>query len=390
MLNSWQRVNPRRRSASQAGLVVANAGRYVARRIADVGQPSMRSVLGTAAAAAAGAASLGAMRGSSVRSKSGVFLQGSMGGRPPKVRVSRKRKYKKSRAVFSGRVKKSLKKIINSPFKKFKLGEWIQNRMSQFVAAVNKVNWSTLDGATNALWVPFLQHEIMHTGADGSTQIYTQEPGDDAVVTTALSQKSYLIERRGKYVFRNNSTGPCELVIYKFQCSEVTNNDPPADLDARVTASYLTLSTTSTSTAAAPLAKEDNFQLYWSTHNMKHAQWKIVKSTRMLLASGDEFSYFDKIRVPINLRNAETGNYQKGQQMLICRVMGRPSHDSSVTTNLGVSDALLDCMECIVTTAYSTKESTAVSNFRTNSNSGFSTITPVIAGDASAAVVDKT
>jgi len=306
----------------------------------------------------------------------GGFVPGSSGGKVFKKRKrvmkSRKRKFRKSR----------FRKIRKG--KKTMLGKWFRNDAGQLTSAVNKVNWINLDVASNSTWTSFLQHEVAITASDGVTTSVTMDPSD----LSGLGQtKNYLLIRKFRYVFKNNSNAPAELVFYKYQVKDQSATDFAADLDNRITANLATLTTSVASTPAAPLAKEDNFQQYWMTPNMKQSKYMVKRSQKVLLAGGDEYVFSGSFVIPIQSRNAVTSDYMKGQQGLVVRIMGRPSHDTTTSSNVGVSDTCVDFLESSQTTAYSSSNPILVNNFRTLANSNFSAITPVVAGDATVADV---
>lgn len=393
MLDSWQRarsnsrLGSRIRSASQAGLVARAAGRMVARRLAAVGQPSMAGVGLSAGAAGLAAAAFGARN----RRNTGVsarYSNGSMGGGIIRTRLkrrTRKRKVNRVPAVLRKVVAKSAKRAVG--FSKQKLGEWYRHDMQQIASAVNKVSWELLEGASDSSWLPFLQSEQLLTAADGTTAVVTQEPQD--LISSAAGQKKYMIKRTVTCTMKNNSNSPAEVTIYKFRCSEATNNSPETDLDNRITASYFTVTTTATSTPAAPLAKEDNFNQYWTTKNMKQAEWKMKQKMQVLLAGGDEYRFTMIMMVPINLRNSTAVTYQTGQDVIYTRIMGRPTHSAATTSNVGIANTIVDILVSHKTEAYSYKSPVVLSNFRTLANTGFTTMAdPVVGGDAIVGPVD--
>jgi len=308
------------------------------------------------------------------------YNPGSMGGR-----VYPKGKKRKGKKRASNRMSKGTRKVIAKIAKRAvnrrtdKVGEWFRNAIGQLTSSVNKVSWTTLSGAANNNWLSTLQNEVMLTAADGTTTQVTQEPGD---LSGIGAQKEYKIHRRLKYTFKNNSNSPAELMLFKFRAIDDTNNDPASDLDNRISAGYFTITQTSTSVPSAALAKEDNFQQYWSTHIMRECQWKMVSREKILLAGGDELVRYMTQNVPIKLRNASAVSHQKGQEYIVARLVGRPTHDTTTLTNLGVADTRVDYLEEYKTTVYAVRSEEVMANYRTLANVNFSAITGVVAGDA--------
>lgn len=372
MLNTWQRVNPRRRSASEAGLAAINAGRFVASRIADVGQPSMRSVMGSAAAAAAAAAGIGYSRRN--KKSRAMVVSGSV---PFRQIVKGKRRKGKGIRV-SRYQRKKIRKVCQSVVKgPKKLTEWVKNEMAQYGSAENKVAWHTVDLGSQTAWLNYLQNETIATTSDGASVVYTQNPATTSVLTTALQNKRYKIVRLEKMTFKNNTNGAVEMVFYKVKCLQATNNSPTANLDARIAAGYVTNSTTATDPNSAPLAKEDNFHQYFSTYGSSKLgyEWKAVSCKKILLAPGDEYVYYETLVIPMNLRNPSSTTYQKGSQGILLRQMGRPTHGAGAVGNLGIGKTLVDCLRYEHTIVYQYSSAVNTESIKQIANGSFSTLT---------------
>jgi len=382
----------RRRTASAAGLaqVARYYGRNVARRIVDAGQPALASVVGSAVGAAGLAAGVAAAgrRSLSASARKGMLLAGSMGGAIHNGKVKKKKSTKKKKSVLSKAAKKDVVRIVKRMPKKEFLGQLQSNYCGQLTADVNKVSWTKLEGNTSAQWLEFCNTQVIATTAIGNTNVWAQQPSDLSALVAG--NKVYRIVRKSKFVFKNNTNAPLEIVLYRFKATDNTSNSPAQDLDARVTAGYFTTASFSSIATAvsAPMAKEDNFQLYWSTRNSGKSQWKMLSKVVVSMAAGDEYHYFATSGAVVNAKEAGSFSYHKGNTMVYARLMGRPSHDTATQANVGISKCRLDYLETYVTTSYSTLSPTVVSNFALQANAGFSSITPVVAGDANVADVN--
>lgn len=301
--------------------------------------------------------------------------------------AKRRRKTKKFN-VLSKKQKKVVKKIVkNLPkYEKTLVANWQLNFMNQVSCALNKVGWQLVYAQTKAAILPKVQQERMLTASDGVTTLVTEDPQD---VIGPGGFKKYLCKADIQHILKNNTNGSCELTVYKFRCIDDTNVTPLTDLDGRITASQFTKTTTASSTPSAPLAKEDNFWQYWSTPNQRDAHWKMVKKVKYNISPGDEVRLFHKIKTPIMLSRLVDSSYYKGQEALVFRIQGKPTHQQNLESALGMSPAQLDYLQIQKERVYAWDNSTSAGKYVTLANSGFTATTAAVVTDATIQAYDE-
>lgn len=382
MLNTWRRVRTR---SANTGAMAAAAMEVARRQAAEGGYKALRvgrAVAAGAAAAAGVGAAVNAAR--AVKSRSVAYVPGSMGG---KVRLNLKRKRRISK--YKVRVARPIRKYVNRRIKQEtfeKLSDIRQTKMGQWTSAVNKVAYYEDFTLGRSEVLLYAIRTKMENTAFATTDVVVEDLKD--VALTQLGNCTVKLLGSVKYIIRNNSTSPAHLIAYHMKCIDQTDVTPTADLDSRLSQQRGTYNLGALAAAGAPIAKEDQFQQFWSTPIMKECHWKIKQKHDFLLAAGDEIQVYFDINVPCNTKYNAIA-YQKGSEVIMFRLQGRPSHDSTTSSLLGIADTLVDFQRQTTFTSYKKGASSSLSTHVDVGNSGFSAITPIIAGDAMAGVVEE-
>jgi len=363
--------------------VILQAARGIGRRLKF---PKLNVPGGFSGAVASGvvAAGVGRMRPDNQRgvkrSRPPQYIPASTGA----VLQVGKAKYKKKKKIKSKKLtKKKVKKMIkNSGGSALnKCASWNYNACSVMQVAINKVAWLAIYEPTASNLISNTQREIMQTLTDGGTAILTEDPGN-ALGLPSAAFKKYLQKSAIKYVIKNNTNGPCELTAYHFKCTDDTDLTPIVDLNTRYNQQFYTKTKVASSTPSSPLAKEDNFNQYWTVPGQRCQHWDIKDKKKFILAAGDEITLFYKVRNPLYLRNSVAMTYFKGMEHICFRLMGRPTHDSTTVTLGGLNPSQIDILHMGKEDMYSIGDPQAANPNVTLANVGVSAAVAVVVGDA--------
>lgn len=322
---------------------------------------------------------------SNLSSKAALGQQtgGSLSWRRQGNRKSKKKKFRSK--PISKKLKKTIKRVAHN------VRHCINNievtSLQQIGNTVNKVSYELLSALTQNTLLQYCQSEVILTATDGVSTVVTQEPADLAAVVNGF--KKFLVHQRQGMIFRNNTNTVAIIYIYRVKCMDDVANDPLVDLDNRITQSKMIKTFTSTETPGAAMAKEDNFQQYWSTPTMKDAQWKLLEKVRVELAPGGEHRMSMIMKIPVNTRLPYSGAYPKGIQHIFTRICGKVTHDDETISEICLSPTLVDIQMDIRIKVWSLGDVQQTGVYSTLANTGFTAADhPVVATDAVMEEVD--
>lgn len=362
--------------------------RRVAHNMVDAALGALRQVGGRAVVAAAPIAPAVLAQAVRTRAKrtAGKSVKeisrnsgGVTGGYAKVMSKKRKSKRGKTRRV-SKKVRKSIKRIA-------KAADWDLlytthlELCGQLLSANNKVDWVILeeDTSTNLKALVNVQYEAANavSGTTAPENIDFSE-----LSQTGQINKAYRKKLLSQYVLKNNTNTGAELVFYECICIDKGAVDPLADIDA------LMLASTTSASGTDPIAKEDVFGQYWSVkgENKASRHWKISKKSVIHMNPGDEIKY---IYDPITRfkYTDDLSTYMKGYRTLICRTVGKVTHDASTATNVGISFARVDFLNMSDIEVRAKDDRTTIRLFRgeATKSATFAAATAVVGGDATVA-----
>lgn len=277
------------------------------------------------------------------RSTSSSYAQSGLSNRASTLVTMGKRGKKKSKKklppALNKRQKKSVRRLVKVSDKDM-LHSKETNVMHQVSNAVNKVEWSELILQTTSDFNARCNFTSIGNN-DANTVSRIEEISMESTVTSYLGKKFYF-EDSHRFKFKNNTNSSAEMVIYVVKCTDYTSYTPLNDLTEMRKAAF---------GSTIVLAKEDDFNQYWTVPRIGTAQrkWRIHKRFSIDLGGGEEAIL--PIRLPqVGYDPAvvvEMGSsaYMKGQYAIICRIMGKPSHDVASLSTLGMSNTLVDAIE---------------------------------------------
>lgn len=256
------------------------------------------------------------------------------------VFTSTKKRKKKRKAIKIARpLRKKIKSVAKSTFRQL---DWDlmksldQNNFNYINCAVNKVGWKSLviDGRSD------------HDNRLNYDTVIDTNP--DLVANIVLNETTSYLGKKFKFVdthdfqVKNNTNSSCEFIVYVVKCIDYTSVSPLTDLTELRKASF---------SDVAVLAKEDDFNQYWTLPRVNRGQrkWQIFKHYRMEMGAGQESKFRAQVPVwrydPSVVVELGSGTYVKGQYAIICRIMGKPAHGGGNSGDeflIGMSPSQID------------------------------------------------
>lgn len=311
------------------------------------------------------------------------YGKGSMGGSV--VTYTKKRKRKSYRMKVPKRIRKYVSKAVKNPGWK-RINQTRVTRLESWESARNKVRWAQEMSGThdnNTLYT--LSTVYSEAGGSGVSSLVNRQPTD--VAGLSGGNQYFKIKGLVRFLLKNNSTSPCEIIFYHVRCVKDTGLTPIADLDQARGAQQSLINLGSPATLpASPMALDDDFHQYWTTTSMRERNWKMVRKLKIVLAAGDEIELPFAFKQLFNTKSGFATTYRSGAEEIIVRQIGRPSH-AATTTNTCIAETKVDVLIRTTLVCYQKEQFGAVAMDRAVANGGFNDVIPFVAGDAVAANV---
>jgi len=254
----------------------------------------------------------------------------------PVVTSGGKRKVtkRKKRQTIQGKkqIMASVKRLIRKT-PKVLMHSQETNDFQQLASAVNKVEWTDLVAQTVTDFRARLTYRTI-----GNTSGVSAIETIDADIGGYAGKKFYFKDSYDLN-FKNNTNSAAQLIVYLVKCTDYTSFDPLTELTEMRKAGF---------SDSSVLVKEDDFNQYFSIPRIARnkRKWVMQKKWQLDLGGGEEARVF--VNIPQSIFDPsfvfEEGNqdYYKGQFAIVTRIMGKPSHDSTNTALLGLSNTLVD------------------------------------------------
>lgn len=187
-------------------------------------------------------------------------------------------------------------------------------------------------------------------------------------------------------LIKNNTSVECRVVIYQIECIDNDTQDPLSDAIA-VREQNLALSGTS-STLTDPQSYTSDFRFYLGTYKSNKggsmSSWRVRKSYMIELKEGNEKKFSFKHAFQFKYDQDLNSYYCKGSCMMVARIEGKVTHDSSAF--IGVGGGWVDVRNDVRVRGYISSEN--IVRVRRQSNNVVGAITLASAVDSSANVVN--
>lgn len=286
----------------------------------------------------------------------------------------KKKKSKKPlKAPFTKRQKKSVRRLIKVSDKDL-MHSKETNVMHQISSAVNKVGWSEIILLTNAEKQLRLNYTTVGND-DANTVTRIEELDLTSAGLTSFQGRKFYFEDSHRFRMKNNTNAGADIIVYVLKCTDYTSWSPLVEITELRKAAFGT---------TLVLSKEDDFNQFYTIPRLTKGQRKwIMHSRREINLNGGQEADFS-IKLPSQAYDpsviVEEGgfDYMKGQYAIVMRIMGKPSHDTTTTSLLGISNTLVDILEFRKEKTL-VKTSNIIKAVRQNGNSGVALVAAVVA-----------